>query len=614
MKALGALLLLVVAQSPAAVARAGDEEDEDEYTTEVVAKRPVSKDETQDALEIEGEELEDSPRGSTVEAISQESAGVYVTGRGLSLHGVAAGASGGITIRGLGGSPNSQILVVEDGVPDYQGIFGHPIPDAYVPFLIDKLLVIMGGDSVLYGTNAMGGVLLLTSRWRDEPGWEIENDLGYGSFATIDETASFLGSFGPWDLRAAFHVLDTDGHRDGLDGRTLTGQLGVRYAITPELSLTLGNKVVHLEGGDPGPATHPYTDHWYDVWRDGVSLSLALRHGIARLSVIPYLNVGVHRLYDGFRSTDLVGGGIAETSLRPSEVVEVLLGIAAEHVDGEVQDVVTGEMPDVRGLTNLSFYNQLTLRPAPAVAIVAGTRELYSTRYGFALLYKAGVRWEIARGLAFHTRISRNFRQPTIRELYLPFPTMNPDLRPEYSLNWDFGLDYGSEHVEISATGYRSHAENMIRYFGAWPAAEVVNIDEIVIWGVAGRVGLKGLGPVFLSVSGNWQDVGRYTRQNPDAKLDFRVGAGHDFGRHAFEGALTGEWVHGIYMANYGRQPLDDVFFLDLTLRYRFTDPARGLEIEPYVFLRNLADRPYEFIEGYPMPGFNVMVGLKVGI
>ena len=67
-------------------------------------------------------------------------------------------------------------------------------------------------------------------------------------------------------------------------------------------------------------------------------------------------------------------------------------------------------------------------------------------------------------------------------------------------------------------------------------------------------------------------------------------------------------------MANYSRDPIDDPISLDLTLRYRYTFRERKLTIEPYLFLRNLLDRRYAFVEGYPMPGFNLLIGLKVGI
>ena len=583
------------------------------YEVIVVGRRPISRDRAQDATEVDGQRLRDSPRASLFEALSQEAAGVYVTARGA-MHGVANGASGGIHLRGLGGSPNSQVLLVEDGVPDYQGIFGHPIPDAYVPFLIDDVLVVKGGDSVLYGTNAMGGVILLRSRWREQDGYEVLNDAAYGSFSTLRETASMLGRFASWDVAAAFHSLSTAGHREGAGGGELVGSAAGRYRFSSDLKLTVTNKVIHLAGADPGPVTHPFSDHWYDVFRDNASLQLTWVRGMARVSATPYFNIGVHRLYDGFHSTDFVAGGNAELELKPHRATDVLLGLGAEHVDGVVENRISGERPAVRAHTDASVYGQLDLRPLERLVLMLGGRALYSTSFGPVFLYKGGVRWNIHDGWYAHTRLARNFRQPTIRELYLPFPTANPNLRPEYSLNWDFGVGYGSEHLEVSCSGYRTEAVDLIKYFGAWPSAEVVNIGHVVIWGVEAMVAVKRLGPVSVLLTGDWQDVGRYTRQNPNAKVNFTLDIGQAFGHHFVGGSVNGEWVHGLFMADYARQPIGDVFVMDLSLRYRYTSRERALTLEPYVLLRNLLDRRYAYVEGYPMPGFNVLAGLKVGI
>ena len=254
------------------------------------------------------------------------------------------------------------------------------------------------------------------------------------------------------------------------------------------------------------------------------------------------------------------------------------------------------------------------MRPVDRLTVVLGARELYSTAYGFVFLYKGGAQLDVWRNLSLHTRVARNFRQPTIRELYLPYPTANPDLKPEYSLNWDVGVDWIDARFEASCSAFRTEARDLIKYFGVWPAAEVVNIDHLVIWGVEGRVGVKRLGPVSAFVAAAWQDVGRYTRQNPDLKLDFTVEAGHDFGPHFVGAALTGEWVHGLYMADYGRQPIGDAFVMDLALRYRYTSRVRRLVLEPYLFLRNFLDRRYAYVADYPMPGFNVLLGLKLGL
>jgi outer membrane cobalamin receptor len=584
------------------------------YESVVEGRRPLAKDRTGGATQVEGQRLRDSPKASTFEAVAQEAGDIYVPGHGVGLHGVSNGATGGIRIRGLGGSPNSQVLVVEDGVPDYQGIFGHPIPDAYVPFLLDDVLVIKGGDSVLYGTNAMGGVLVLRSRWRAGDGFELVNDAAGGSYSTIRESLAALARTGRWDLAAAVQVFDTDGHRDGAGGSSLVSQVAVRYRLTPRLSLTLRDKAVHLQGGDPGPATHPYTDHWYDVWRETASLHLEYARERVRVAVTPYLNLGIHRLYDGFYSRDLVGGGIGEADARLHRRVQLLVGTADEGVGGTVKNRITGEAPAVRSHADLSLYGQLTLRPLDRVTVALGARELYSTAYGFVFLYKAGVRWDLVPGLAVRSRLTRNFRQPTIRELYLPYPTANPDLKPEYSLDWDAGLDYTKGRVELSCSVYRTEARDLIKYFGAWPAAQVVNIDHLVIWGVEGRVGVTRLGPMAAFVAGDWQNVGRYTRQNPDAKLSFTLEATKELGAHLLTASVTGEWVHGLCMADYGRQPMPDAFVMDLVLRYRYTSPARRLTLEPYLLLRNFLDRSYAYVAGYPMPGFNALLGLRVGL
>ena len=582
----------------------------------VTASRPSSKDRTQDRTLIDGERVRTSARSTVFEVLSQEAADVYVPGRGVGLHGVASGATGGIRIRGLGGSPNTQILVVEDDVPDYQGIFGHPIPDAYVPHLIDEVLVVKGGDSTLYGTNAMGGVVVIRSRWleSEEDGYAVAGDLAAGSYATLRESVSLLGRTGAWDVAAAFTGMKTDGHRQGAGGGDMVGTAALRYRWTPNLRLTLRNKVVHVQGGDPGPVQSPTTDHGFDVWRNTTSMQVAYTRGKARLSLVPYLNLGIHRLYDGFYSRDYVGGATGELKLPLDRAANLLLGVAGEGVGGSVANRITGERPSVRSLGDASVYGQMTLQPFASLGIVLGARGLASSRYGFVPLYKAGARWDLGRGFFFHGRISRNFRRPTMRELYLPYPTANPDLKPEYAQNANAGLGYSSGQVEITCTGYRTEARDLIKYFGVWPAAEVVNIDHIVVHGVEGRVAVRNVGPLSASLSAARQGVGRYTRQNPDAKINFSIDFAQAFAAGFLGANLTGEWVHGLFMADYGRQPIPDVFVMDLAVRYRHTSRQRGMTLEPYLLLRNFLDRSYAYVAGYTMPGFNILLGLKLEI
>ena len=70
--------------------------------------------------------------------------GLFVTERGVMGFGVAANAAGQISIRGIGGSTTTRVLMLIDGHPQYMGIFGHPLPDAYVASDVERVEVIRG--------------------------------------------------------------------------------------------------------------------------------------------------------------------------------------------------------------------------------------------------------------------------------------------------------------------------------------------------------------------------------------------------------------------------------------------------------------------------------------
>lgn len=70
--------------------------------------------------------------------------------------------------------------------PQYAGIFGHPISDAYQTLLADRVEVLRGPASVLYGSNAMGGVVNIVTRRMHEDGVRTDLHIGYGSYNTLE--------------------------------------------------------------------------------------------------------------------------------------------------------------------------------------------------------------------------------------------------------------------------------------------------------------------------------------------------------------------------------------------------------------------------------------------
>lgn len=116
--------------------------------------------------------------------MTEQVPGLFTTSRGVMGYGVSNGAAGGISLRGIGGSPTTGLLVLIDGHPQYMGLMGHPIADAYQSMLAEKVEVVRGPASVLYGSNAMGGVINIVTRRQREDGVRTGVRLGYGSYDT----------------------------------------------------------------------------------------------------------------------------------------------------------------------------------------------------------------------------------------------------------------------------------------------------------------------------------------------------------------------------------------------------------------------------------------------
>lgn len=111
---------------------------------------------------INRSELEQRYEPSLLPTLTEQIPGLFATSRGVMGYGVSTGAAGSINVRGIGSGV--QMLVLIDGHPQYMGLFGHPIADAYQTMLAERVEVLRGPASVLYGSNAMGGVINIVTR------------------------------------------------------------------------------------------------------------------------------------------------------------------------------------------------------------------------------------------------------------------------------------------------------------------------------------------------------------------------------------------------------------------------------------------------------------------
>ena len=131
---------------------------------------------------VSRDELTATFRSSALPTLTERVPGLFTTSRGVLGYGVNMGA-GSLKVRGIGGM--ASLLVRIDGQPQYAGLMGHPIADAYQTMMTERVEMIQGPASMMYGSGAMGGVLNIVTRQavRDTVAREVMLQGGsYGSF------------------------------------------------------------------------------------------------------------------------------------------------------------------------------------------------------------------------------------------------------------------------------------------------------------------------------------------------------------------------------------------------------------------------------------------------
>ncbi len=112
---------------------------------------------------IDSTVIERSAESSLLPILVNQVPGLFVTERGFAGYGVSGGSAGAVNIRGVG--QGNKVLFLIDGQPQWAGVFGHSLPDTYVANGVERVEVVKGPSSLLYGSNAMGGsVNIITSR------------------------------------------------------------------------------------------------------------------------------------------------------------------------------------------------------------------------------------------------------------------------------------------------------------------------------------------------------------------------------------------------------------------------------------------------------------------
>lgn len=572
-------------------------------------------------------QIERSGRQSLLPILTEQVPGLFATARGIMGYGVSTGAAGGMSLRGIGGAPQSGLpttglLVLIDGHPQYMGLMGHPIADAYQSMLAERVEVVRGPASVLYGSNAMGGVINIVTRKEREEGIRTDLQAAYGSYNTLQTELSNRICKGRFTSVVTGSYNRTDGHRADMDFEQYGGYAKLGYEISQAWNLSGDVNLTHFNASNPGEVDAPLLDNDSRITRGMTSFALENRYDCTSGAVSFFYNWGRHKIDDGhaadaapldyrFNSRDRMLGASWYQSAQLFAGNRLTVGFDYFHFGGESWNRFTDgheESQVDRTQDEVAGYVDFRQTLGAWLTLDAGLRIDRHSHVGTEWVPQAGVSFHLPHDAQIKLSAGKGFRYPTIRELYM-FRPANPDLRPERL--WNYELSFSQRlldgRLSYGVNLFYIDGENLILRMPVDGRQMNVNTGRIENAGAEAQIAYR--------ISATWSVDANYSYLHMEhpvlAAPEHKLHAGASF-THGRWSASTGvQYVAGLYtsvaVGGAGSYAQENFVLWNLRGGFRI---SRNLRI--FVSGENLLAQRYEINAGFPMPRATVLSGLNM--
>lgn len=546
-------------------------------------------------------------------AISGMVPSLFVSERSIFGFGVSNGGSGHIKLRGVGGDRASAVLMMVDGQPQFAGLYSHHVADFYDKEYVERVEVLRGPGSVLYGSNAMAGTINVITKKPQDKGVRTTISSQYGSYNTWLSSLTNTTRFGKFSSLVSASYNRTDGNVRNFDFKQADVYAKVGYDFSQYWKAAADYTFMNFKGNDPIYPTlsNPESTDIYhqDVIRGEASVSASNNYGSTSGLARVYYSYGNHFIDDPnhFHSKDDRLGVMLYQNFSPWKGSSATVGFDFDVYSGEIP--VSGGRPVSE--SNLGAINRkkiveyspyITLSQSLVNDILnlnAGLRMANSDIFDTQWVPQFGFAVNPGSGFNIKANLAMGYRNPSFRELYL-YRMANPDLNPEKMMNYELSVGkHFSRYFTIDLTAYYSRGTDMIQVVDQ----KNVNTGKFINKGIEISANSWPLDNLRLYASYSYLHT----------SLDDLVGAPKN---QYFLGAELTLWkklniaadikgVGGLYVAEGIKH--QNYALLNLKLNY---DICRYVAI--FTRLENITDAKYVINRGYDMPGFTAMGGFKV--
>ncbi|WP_369893438.1 TonB-dependent receptor [Bacteroides sp. AN502(2024)] len=578
---------------------------------------------------VDRNKLEQAMQPSLLPVLTEQVPGLFTTSRGVMGYGVSNGAAGGISLRGLSGG-NARMMVLIDGHPQYAGIFGHPISDACQTLLADRVEVLRGPASVLYGSNAMGGVVNIVTRQMHEDGIRTDLHTGYGSYNTLETELTNRIRKGRFSSVVSGSYNRTDGHRADMGFEQYGGYGKIGYAVTDHWQLRADVNVTHFNASYPGPESTPLLEGDQRITRGMTSFAVENEYGKTSGALSFFYNWGDHWINDGytpsagekpqddrFNSFDDMMGVSLYQSARFFKGNRITAGVDWFRYGGEAwNEYVSGASAGTRKdlvdkhENEVAGYVDIRQDAGSWLTLNAGLRVDHHSRVGTEWIPQAGLAFHLPRAIELKASASKGFRYPILREMYM-FPPQNPDLKPESMWNYEiaFSQKLPGGRLSYGVNLFYIDGKNLIMTLPNPNGSGMLNQNS-------GKIENAGIEvQAAYRINNSWSVDAHYSylhMENPViAAPEHKLYAGANFTQGRWSVSTGVQYIDGLYTSvvtnGRGTETTEDFVLWNLRGQFHAT---KWLDI--WARGENLLAQRYEINAGYPMPRATVTAGIHL--
>lgn len=570
---------------------------------------------------IDRRQIEASSESALLPVLSKRIPGLFVTEKGITGFGISSGSAGVINIRGVGQS--NKVLMLFDGQPQWAGVFGHALPDTYVASDIERVEVVRGPGSLLYGSNAMGGVVNIITRQHLEQGRRTQARVMYGSYNTQKYMINNGYNIGKFSSFLSVNHDRTDGHRSNSDFHITNGFANLGYKFNDAYKMTGNVSLAKYRTVDPGTVTSPLLDHVMNIFRGTSSFGFENNHEKTSGALRFFYSWGHHKINDGyapsgtprkylFMSDDHNTGVQLYQSFRLLPGNTITAGFDYKNWGGHAwNDSVNGKVGEIVDKTvNETAGYAIVQQDFGILSLNGGVRYEHSSAYGGEWVPQAGFSIRPMKGNVIKGSFSKGYRSPTLRELYisyLPYSKANPDLNPESMLNYELsvGQYFMDNRLHAELTGFYIEGKNMISVV----QRQLSNVSHFYNSGIEFEADFQATRNLSFDMNYSYLHTNKTLIAAPKHK--FYAGTTYTPGRFTFD--VNVQSIFGLYTyvgSKEADNKKEDYTVLNAKISYHLGNMHKGSNL--FVKGENLTATRYSINDGYPMPKAIFMGGIDV--